>query len=89
MDDNFHYDHSSQSAPDEIDREDGPREMAPGRSLGEDRLRTEVRAVFFSFALAGVAIAIFGRYVGSYYFAAIAALIAVICALLFLIMLRR
>jgi hypothetical protein len=63
--------------------------MAPGRALREDRLRTEVRAVFFSYALAGVTIAIFGLYVGSYYFAAIAALIAVICALLFLIMLRR
>jgi hypothetical protein len=86
LDYKFQHDHSS--TLDESNREGKVRKIAPGKS-DEERLRTEVRTVFFSFALTGAANAIFGRYVGSFYFAAMAALIAVICALLFLIMLRR
>ena len=78
MDNRFQHDHASDGALDEIDREVTLTEIAPRRLSDEERLRAEVRAVFFSFALAGVAIAILAQYVGSYFVAAIAALITVI-----------
>jgi hypothetical protein len=54
-------------------------EVDPRRRSNQARLRAEVHAFLAAFTLAGTGIAIFGAYVGSYYVAAIAASISLLC----------
>jgi hypothetical protein len=65
MDDRFEHAYSNNGIPDELSRGDRLTEIVPKRSSDEERLRAEIRRVFFFFALAAVAIVVLAQYVGS------------------------